>query len=201
MENLLTVLVEQKRGDAINLLGEVRRIMKALEMDDPLDELSSAKDYSFLDIIEANNIVKDVILARLKDGKDNYAAGSTANERILLHSIQEEAKDAVKSYFRMPGHKSLKFVQLYNQLVVEKIIDTLQAAGMDNAKQTIEAITKDAKNTILHNTADTTEFSFREAQRLLKAYQTQRKRTFRDKKAVSQYERVDIIKNLHQMTS
>lgn len=201
MENLLTVLVEQKREQAINLLTEIRRIMRSLEMEDPLEELESAKDYSFLDLIEGTEIVKEVVLARLKETPDQYNGDNEQNYRILFHSIEQEAKEAIKSYFRMPGSKSHKFVTLFNSLVVEKIMETLQAAGIDNAKQTIVAIEKDIKDIVLHNTADMTDFSFREAQQLLQAYKEQRKRTFRDKLAVSQYERVEIVKKLHQMTS
>ena len=201
MDNLLTVLAEQHREQALNLLTEIRRIMRSLEMDDPLDELGSAKEYSFLDLIEGTEIVKEVVIARLKEDPDQYNNDRLQDYRILFHSIEQEAKEAIKSYFRMPGHKSHKFVTLFNSLVTEKIVETLKASGYGNAKDTMEFIAKDVKDTILHNTADTTEFSFREAQKLLASYKEQRKRTYRDKKAVSQYERVEIIKKLHQMTS
>lgn len=190
-----TPLQKKNKETIVSLVAETRRIMKGLDMANGMD-LEDPRSYSFFDLIEALDIVKEVVVSRAKEPSNQYTNDHENGHSQLFDSIQEEVKEAVKAYFYVPGQKSTRFIHLFNSLIVEKIIDALREGGIENVAPLARRICAQGRESILSVTSNTTDITFREAQFLLRKYQKERAAVLKGKHTTDGFDRIEINKAL-----
>lgn len=188
MSNFVTFLTEQTEKKAVNLIAEIGRIMRNLDLANNKHEVTDPRSYTFHDLIEALTIVNDVVAARSKEPADQYNADREQGYAQLFDSIQEEIKEAIKMYFSVPGARSARFIPMFNSLVVEKIVECLKQADPKEMKKLCDVICKQGKAAVM----DTVDGDADEAQHELDRYNEARKKQLRDKPAASMFDRVAI---------
>lgn len=188
-----------QQDQLVNLVSEVKKVMRSLDLSEPADAVKDPRSFTFIDLIEALSTLEDVVKSRLNseggtlnDGSQVAANGKEwqGDEKkgfeSLFRSIGEEAKDAIRTVFTIPqgdGTTSTlpRFVNSFNSLIVDRVIDGLRSMGIDEAREAIGGIVATAKHAVISQQQTRGKESSAENRQLLNQYRRARQQTIGQK--------------------
>lgn len=199
----------------VSLVAEIRKIMGRMTMANQSDVAKDPNLMSFIDIIEALNTTEEVIRDRLstegadiddgKGGQQHIAANGTEHQNdedftILFNSIEDQVKDTIRSVFTVSSGKGSTgnlplFVQAYNSLIVDRLMDALKSVGPVGARNAVGGIIEAAKQAVLAVERGNGEETSASLQQLVQKYRRARNRTIGKKHATSRNKRDRINLN------
>lgn len=200
-----------QQDEMVSLVAEIRKIMGRLTFANQSDVAHDPNLMSFIDIIEALNTTEEVIRDRLstegadvddpRGGTQHIAAmgaehqgDAEKNYEILFNSIEDQIKDTIRSVFTVSsgagetGNLPL-FVQAYNALIVDRLIDALRTMGPAQAKNAIGGIIEAAKNAVYAVESGQGEETTASIKMLVQKYRRARNRTIGKKHATARNKR------------
>ena len=176
-------------GRIASLREEIAQILRALCQIET-HQKSDARSFSGLDLIEAVEISERIINARLEGSFLEWKHDDKQAYKALFQSIGNEIKEANMLLFLTTDNKALRFVNAYNSLLVDRLIELLKLIGPSGAKSLIAPLIQDMKNTIANiETIDPTDLNI--ALALLESF-----RTTPVKKKLTKAERLHVIRNV-----
>ena len=200
IEKKLQAAKEQKM---INLMSDIKKVMRAIDMTHLGQSVKDPRSFTFIDLLEALNTTKEVIESRLRGRKEKFKDEKDVNR--FFKSVEEDVKDAVKTVFQIPGAKTKvgslpRFVNTFNNLVVEKIIEYLKNIGLENADKQIGPVIELAKKAVINIQQNQDPEEAKIAREVLRDYRTARAQTIGKKNASqrSKQDRLRLIANIAQ---
>lgn len=204
----------QKQDKLVSLVTDIRKIMSSLSMVEPEEAAKDPLSFSFVDLIEALNTTEEVIRDRLSTEGVKMDSGKTVSAQgkewkgdekneydRLFTSIGDQVKDTIKNLFTIPrgeGQKSTlpRFVNSYNQLVVDKLIEALKLMGPLEANNAVGGIIEAAKKAVINQEVTGGKETSAEAKQVLTKYRQARKQTIGKKhsSARTKRDRLKLIK-------
>lgn len=181
-----TIDVAERIGSLREEIAQVLRALCQIETHQKAD----ARSFSGLDLIEAVEITERIVNARLQGSFDEWKHDDKQAYRALFQSIGNEIKEANMLLFVTADNKALRFVNAYNSLLVDRLMELLKLIGPSGAKSLVGPIAQDMKNTISNiETVDPTDLNI--ALALLESF-----RKTPVKKKLTKAERLHVIRNV-----
>lgn len=207
-----------KSEKLVSLVTDIRKIMSSLSMVDIDAAASDPRAFSFLDLIEALNTTEEVIRDRLSSEGGTLSSGKqiAANGKEwkgddkqdyqrLFASIGDQVKETIRNVFTIPhgeGETSVlpRFVHTFNQLVVDKLMESLKTLGPEGASSALGGIIESAKSAVINQEQRSGKSTSAENKMILNKYRQVRKQTIGKKHASARTkrDRLKLIKAVAQ---
>ena len=130
-----------------SLREEIAQVLRALCQIET-HQKADARSFSGLDLIEAVELSERIINARLNGSFLEWKHDDKQTYKALFQSIGNEIKEANMLLFLTADGKSLRFVNSYNSILVDRLMELLKMIGPSGAKALIGPLVQDMKNTI-----------------------------------------------------
>lgn len=131
----------------VALREQIAQVLRALCQIETHQNQDS-RSFSGLDLAEAIEVSEHIVNSRLEGSFDEWKHDEKQGYHALFQSIGNEIKEANMLLFLSIDNKTLRFVNSYNSLVVDRLIELLKMIGPSGAKALIGPLTQDMKNTI-----------------------------------------------------
>lgn len=199
----------QSQDRMVSLVTEIRQIMSRITMANQSEVAQDSNLISFIDIIEALNTTEEVIRDRLsnegatvdkRDGGTEHVDAMGAehendeNFDILFNSIEDQVKDTIRTIYTVTKGRgevgSLPaFVQAFNSLIIDRLIDALRELGPMQAKNAVGGIIETAKKAVLDVENRSGDINSATMTQLVQKYRRARTRTIGKKHATARNKR------------
>lgn len=132
--------IPQREGlDAfMSAMSVLSTSMNLLDDSNPCD--IDEQGFTCMDLREAVGMMNDVVAQRRNETFNQYNGDAIAGYPMLYNSIMEDMKEAIRTNFTAPNGRTLRFVHMFNNLIVEQTITALKTTAPERMVPLMETI-------------------------------------------------------------
>lgn len=102
----------------VTLTTDLTQLFKAVVS---LEAIQDERSYTTLELMEAIDLIRDVLAGRLEEGFDDWKDDAKYGYETFFDSVKQQTRMTLTGHFTLPGKKLPRFVDVFNTLVLDRL--------------------------------------------------------------------------------